>query len=431
MAFSRHTPTEGAGRAADNVRHFMDSESTERLQTLSPVLANRDDRPTRILVVEDNPGDYRLIAECFREPTQRLPSEITNATTLKEALTILEDSDSDIVLLDLSLPDSAGLDTFRSIHQTAPKLPIVVLSGNENEDLAAEIVKLGAQDSLSKDFLSSPVAAPLIRRTVRHAIERKFAHESLKAMQMQLIQAEKLEGIGRLAAGVAHEVRNPLARVLLGIEYLQGGIEEGDPNVPIVLERMGSAVDRADTILKGMLDFASDRGLTLEDTDANVLLQSALLLLEHELKSNGILVTEKFQPSLPTLRIDPRKMEQVIINLVMNAIHAMEGQEARELTIRTSSEVLEGLEPNQGARTREHLRSGDRVVTISIEDTGGGIPKESLANIWDPFFTTKATGVGTGLGLSVTRKILDLHQGQITLENTDKGAVATIKIKAE
>ncbi|MCB1099411.1 MAG: response regulator [Verrucomicrobiae bacterium] len=404
-------------------------ESDPRDHTLLSKLPGREGQPTRILVVEDNPGDYRLIAECFRESIQRMPAEITNAATLTDALAILSNRETDIVLLDLSLPDSFGLDTFRSINKIAPKLPIVVLSGNENEDLAAEIVKLGAQDSLSKDFLGSPVAAPLIRRTVRHAIERKSAHETLKAMQMQLIQAEKLEGIGRLAAGVAHEVRNPLARVLLGIEYLQGGIEADDPNLPIVLERMASAVDRADTILRGMLDFASDRGLTLENTDVNALLTSSLLLLEHELKSKGINVAREFEEGLPTVSMDSRKMEQVIINLVMNSIHAMEGRDKRELTIKTSSEVIEGIESNQGARTREHLRSGDRVVSISIKDTGGGIPKESLANIWDPFFTTKPTGIGTGLGLSVTRKIMDLHQGQITLVNTEDGAIATISIK--
>jgi signal transduction histidine kinase len=405
----------------------MKSDSRDHTSLLTP---RRDDQPTRILVVEDNPGDYRLIAECFRESLQSLPAEITNATSLTDALAILEKNETDIVLLDLSLPDSYGLDTFRSINNTAPRLPIVVLSGNENEELAAEIVKLGAQDSLSKDFLGSPVAGPLIRRTVRHAIERKLAHETLKSMQMQLIQAEKLEGIGRLAAGVAHEVRNPLARVLLGIEYLQGGIEADDPNLPIVLDRMASAVDRADTILRGMLDFASDRGLTLEATDINTLLTSALLLLEHELKSKRVHVTLNLAVDLPTVLIDPRKMEQVIINLVMNSIQAMEDKEKRQMTIQTSSDVLDSIESNQGARTKEHLRSGDKLVTITIKDTGGGIPKESLANIWDPFFTSKPTGVGTGLGLSVTRKIIELHHGQISLENGDDGAIATIKIKA-
>ncbi|MGK0190444.1 MAG: signal transduction histidine kinase [Verrucomicrobiales bacterium] len=383
----------------------------------------------RILVVEDNPGDAQLIAQCFHEAPHRLPSEITHATCLDEALQILEQESTDIILLDLSLPDSNGLDTFKAINQKAPRLPIVVLSGNENEELAAEIVKLGAQDSLSKDFLGDAFAAPLIRRTVRHAIERKLAHETLKTMQMQLIQAEKLEGIGRLAAGVAHEVRNPLARVLLGIEYLQGGIEEGDPNLPIVLERMASAVDRADTILRGMLDFASDRGLTLEDTNANTLLKSALLLVEHELKSRSITVVEDLESPLPNLRVDPRKMEQVIINLIMNAAHAMDGKTTKVLTLKTSSAVMEGIAPNPGARTREHLRSGDKVVTICIEDTGGGIPADALSKIWDPFFTTKATGIGTGLGLSVTRKIMELHQGQITLENTENGAVAKITLK--
>ncbi|MDA0814159.1 MAG: ATP-binding protein [Verrucomicrobia bacterium] len=137
-----------------------------------------------------------------------------------------------------------------------------------------------------------------------------------------------------------------------------------------------------------------------------------------------------FAPDLPTAIIDPRKMEQVIINLVMNSIQAMEDKAKRHLTIRTSSEVLDTIESNQGARTKEHLRTGDKLVTISITDTGGGIPKESLANIWDPFFTSKPTGVGTGLGLSVTRKIIELHHGHIAVENTDDGAVATIKIKA-
>ena len=396
-----------------------------------PDTLGEEGRPTRILVVEDNPGDARLIAECFREAPERFPAALENATSLQDALDWLDREATDIVLLDLSLPDSQGLDTFRSIHTKAPKLPIVVLSGNENEELAAEIVKMGAQDSLSKDFLGSALSAPLIRRTVRHAIERKHAHETLKGMQMQLIQAEKLESIGRLAAGVAHEVRNPLARVQLGVEYLQGGIEPDDPNLPMVLDRMVSAVEKADTILRGMLDFASDRGLQRQTTDANSLIDSALLLLEHELKKHQVKVEKNLADDLPELRVDPGKIEQAIINLVMNAVHALEECESRVVTIRTSLQVVEDVERNEGARTREHLRSGDRVVAIEIEDTGGGISEDALQKIWDPFYTTKPTGMGTGLGLSVVRKIIDLHHGMITLHNGDSGAIATIKLKVD
>jgi signal transduction histidine kinase len=395
----------------------------------TPKAGNPGGGPTRILIVEDNPGDARLISECFAETGRGFPAELSTATTLARALEALEAGATDIILLDLSLPDSAGLDTFRAIHAKAPKLPIVVLSGNENEELAAEIVKMGAQDSLSKDFLGVPLSAPLIRRTTRHAIERKHAHESLKAMQMQLIQAEKLEGIGRLAAGVAHEVRNPLARVLLGIEYLQDGIDPNDPNLPMVLERMASAVDRADTILRGMLDFASDRGLALELTDPNALLESSLLLLEHEFKSKNVTVKMELTPGIPKLNIDPRKIEQAVINLCMNAVHAIDGRDEKVIKIGTSVETLKDIEQNPGARTRERPRTGDEVVVISIEDTGGGIAKEDLANIWDPFFTTKPTGVGTGLGLSVVRKIVDLHRGIISLKNTGSGAIAKIKLK--
>jgi signal transduction histidine kinase len=384
---------------------------------------------TRILVIEDNPGDARLIAECFRESGDPFVTELKNVKTLKEALETLDAGQADFVMLDLSLPDSNGLDTFRAIQEKAPKLPIVVLSGNENEELAAEIVKMGAQDSLSKDFLGMELSAALIRRTVRHAIERKHAHESLKSIQMQLIQAEKLESIGRLAAGVAHEVRNPLARVKLGLDYLQAGIDPNDKNLPMVIERMTSAIAKADTILRGMLDFSSDRGLLLTLVDTNTLLANSILLVEHEIKSRKVTIRRDLASDLPPVSIDSGKIEQVIINLMLNAVHAMEESEQRTLTIKTSREVINDIGTDPGSRTRKRLRDGDEVVTIRIEDTGGGIAKEDLARIWDPFFTTKPTGKGTGLGLSVVRKIIDLHFGFINLENIDSGVAATIKLK--
>jgi signal transduction histidine kinase len=383
----------------------------------------------RILIVEDNPGDARLVEECFRENGARLASAFVAAGSLAAGLETLERDTFDVVLLDLSLPDSSGIETFQSVQAKASDVAIIVLSGNEDEALAAEIVKMGAQDSLSKDFLGIPIAGPLIRRTVRHAIERKQIYEKLKSVQMQLIQAEKLESIGRLAAGVAHEVRNPLARVLLGVEYLQGGIDPDDTNIPTVLENMASAVRKADAILQGMLDFSSDRGLQLELRHLNEIIQTVLMLVQHELKTRQIDVDVELEENLPRVRVDAGKLEQVLINVILNSCHALTDRPVRRLRVRTYASKLENLPPDPGSRIRERLRSGDTAVVVSIEDTGGGIADDKLDKIWDPFYTTKATGMGTGLGLSVVRKIVDLHHGLVTIENQGDGAVASIFLK--
>ena len=197
---------------------------------------------TKVLLIEDNPADAKLAELYLGDGSNFFHAELQWCSDLAKGIAAIGEQAFDIVLLDLSLPDSSGIETFTRLHEAAPKTPIVVLSGHEDEELAAEIVKRGGQDCLAKDMMSGPV----IRRAVRHAIERKGIYEELRSMQMQLIQSEKMESIGRLAAGVAHEVKNPLAQILMGIEYLSGGIEPGDENVPKILKSMEHALHRAE-----------------------------------------------------------------------------------------------------------------------------------------------------------------------------------------
>jgi len=253
------------------------------------------------------------------------------------------------------------------------------------------------------------------------------ANENLTQAHEQLIQAEKMESVGRLASGVAHEVKNPLAMIGMGLELLARRIPEDDETGREALERMKRGIDRAKTIIKGLVDFSSARQLERRSLAPNQVVQDSLALVDYELRKGGITVVTELAGDLPEIKMDATKIEQVIVNLLINAMHAMGPGEIR---VRSSVGKLEGRGRDQGARTAGHLREGDEVVLIEIEDSGPGIDPEHLGKLYDPFFTTKPTGVGTGLGLSVSRKIIELHQGNLELENREEGgARATITLK--
>ncbi len=274
---------------------------------------------------------------------------------------------------------------------------------------------------ISEDITERVRAREQLERLNRNLSEK---NKELEATQLQLIQAEKMESVGRLAAGVAHEVKNPLALLLMGVEYLSSGIEPGDPNIEVILTEMREAINRADKIIRGLVDFSSDRHLALEPTELPPLIEQSLLLVRHELTRNGVNVDIEFEKSLPKVLIDGAKFEQVLVNLFINAIHAMAGTDRPKMEVLAYSEKLDKIPRDEGARTAHHLRSGDEVVILEVKDNGCGISEKNLQKIFDPFFTTKATGIGTGLGLSVVSKIVELHGGGIRVRNRLLGGVA-------
>jgi signal transduction histidine kinase len=240
----------------------------------------------------------------------------------------------------------------------------------------------------------------------------------LKNTQLQLIQAEKLESIGRLAAGVAHEVKNPLAVIQLGVDYLSKTLR-GNNDAAETIGDMDDAVKRADTVIKGLLEFSRPAKPEMAPLDLKNVLEESLLLVKYELTKNSISLDKQLENELPTIELDRNKMKQVFINIFMNAIHAMDS--GGTLTVKTSSSKLSKENFNMHCKYTEHLKVGDNVVIAEIEDTGTGIPEDKIDKLFDPFFTTKPTGVGTGLGLSVTRGIIDLHKAAINIMNRNEG----------
>ena len=265
------------------------------------------------------------------------------------------------------------------------------------------------------------------RRQVEAKLHRtsdqlRESDSKLRQAQMQLFQAAKLESVGRLAAGVAHEVKNPLAIIQLGLDYLEASLEH-DPVATEVRHDMLHAVLRADTVVRGLLDFSRERALDLSPHAINQILEESLKLVRHELTQRNIRLETALGEALPERHFDADKMQQVFLNLFMNAMHAME----HGGVLHVSSTLTEVTDADLGTHARDAGFSvGDRLIRVVIEDSGPGIKPENLSKLFDPYFTTKRQGEGTGLGLSVTRNIVTLHQGSIDLDNRGEGGARAV-----
>ena len=245
------------------------------------------------------------------------------------------------------------------------------------------------------------------------------AHGELREVQLQLIEAEKMKSIGRLAAGVAHEVKNPLAILKMGLEFLSTQ-KFSDENAPEILREMGDALERADNVIRGLLDFSAPKQLEVKREDLNAIINNALQLVRGELK-NGVEIERDMPANLPPLKLDAGKISQVFVNLFTNALHAME--EGGLLAVRTYAKQLTGVGSNISDSRSESFRVGQQIIVAEIDDSGHGIPEDKLAKIFEPFFTTKPTGRGTGLGLSVVKTIIDLHGATIDIRNLHEAGV--------
>src|SRR5688572_19478761 len=307
----------------------------------------------QVLLIERDLRFTRFLRETLSALTSS-DIEISVVDNLAEALQKLRECQFEAVLLDLSLPDSEGIQTFARAHQAAPTIPIVILTGHEDEAFALDALRQGAQDYL----LKSKIDGKILNRVIRYAIERKrielkllaansdllnsnqnlarskealrgaleevrTSHQRLKETQLQLIQAAKMECVGTLAAGVAHEVKNPLQTILMGLAYLSKNFATGDQTFGLVLNDMRDAVRRADAIVRDLLYLSAARQIEIKPHNVNAVLERSLLFVNYDLIRSRVLVIRDLQKDLPAVRLDEAKMEQVFINLFMNAIHAM------------------------------------------------------------------------------------------------------------
>lgn len=392
----------------------------------------RSKQTLKVLLVEDSQFDCRMMEAMLSEQASSI-SLIKSSHTLAGAFDFLQKHDFDVVVLDLNLSDSHGEKTLSRLTAQFPSVAVVVNTGAYEDEVGLETLSSGAQDFLVKGKYD----AYILNKSLRYAVERKRveselleAYRKLKEAQSSLIQAEKMKVVGGLASGVAHEVKNPLATLLYGLTYLSQRFSGKDQQVDGVLENMKQAIHRANDIIMDLLNFSSLTSLSKKDENLEGVVNKALDLVNHEFARNHINLVKDFERSLPSVRVDKNRIEQVLINLILNAVHAT--PDGGEIVLKTYSRVLaNGLE--DGPRLYGDIfKPGDKVVILTVEDDGCGIPEDVIDRIFDPFFTTRRGSGGVGLGLSVSKNIMDIHKGCICVENKeDGGARATLVFKAE
>jgi len=241
--------------------------------------------------------------------------------------------------------------------------------------------------------------------------ERRAAEDQIAQQRELLHQSEKLSALGEVLAGVAHELNNPLSVVVGQALMLQ---DAADPQIAQRAEKIGKAANRCARIVKTFLSMARHQPAERKPVEVNQVIEAALEVTGYSLRAAGIEVSLRLASDLPTIFADAHQLQQIVTNLIINAQHA-----------------LEEVETNRKLRITTSLRKKSGRVVIKIKDNGPGVPREIRGRIFEPLFTTKAVGTGTGIGLALCHRLVETHGGSIGVEGPpDQGAVFVVQLPA-
>jgi signal transduction histidine kinase len=350
------------------------------------------ERRLRVLVVDDSEDDALLLLRELRRAGHALESQrVDTEEGMREALA---GGGVELILSDYAMPHFSGPRALAVLHETGLDIPFIVVTGFVGEEQAASIMKAGAHDFLTKGRLFR--LGPVVERELREAGERRErerAAAALRQKEQELLQAQKLEVVGRLAASIAHDFSN----VLQVVQGWNGMLQQGLPPRDRLQEPVAgihNAVERASGLVRRLMAFSRAEPVEPRVLELNPVLAGLETLLRRLLRQDIALELRLGEP-LGLVRADPGQIEQVLINLVLNARDAM--PHGGRILVETST-----------------LASG---VQISVADDGEGMSPEVRARIFEPFFTTKVRGKGTGLGLATVWGIVAQGGGRIEVDS--------------
>lgn len=401
----------------------------------------------KILIIEDDEDDLFYIKELLNEGLGEPAPIIDHYSSIGRSLENLNPFHYDLAMFDYRLGEINGIELLRNIREQGCDIPIILFTGQGDQEVAVEAMKAGATDYLAKGKLSIESVTQSIRyalglrkeEILRKQTEEKLkkshadltlAHkelqasmEKLKTAQNHVLRSEKLAGIGRMVAGVCHEILNPL-NIISGHSQSLLIEKSNDPELCKDLDSIMEEIQRISKIINSLLKFSRKGNMEFKKADIKNELDSVLALTEKEMYLQGIRTVRKFDSNNLPVYIDTDGMRQVFLNIINNAKFAM--PDGGVLTV--STEVLTP-DTNWGYHQDEDSNTArpKNIIRVKVADTGSGIRKEDFEKIFEPFFTTKPEEKGTGLGLSVSYSIIEKHGGNLEVESK-LGAGTTVII---
>lgn len=360
-----------------------------------------------ILLIEDSPTDARLVKEMLADAGDGLPHNIHRVSRFSEGLEWLENNATDVILLDLSLPDSQGLDTLVRVHERVPNIPIVVLTGFDDESLGIAAMQHGAQDYLVKQRVDTTSLV----RSIRYALERQRAETQRVALS---IERTRVAALKRFIQDASHDIRTPLTSIVTRTYLLRRELKSrAGVKLEEHLDILDAQTKRLQKILDDMLQMSrlddTNALIDLVPTDLNQLSETIIEEFKPRAIQKGI--DMQFSPAmdLPSVLMDADEFKRALANIVSNSIN---------------------FTPN-GGLVKLCTYTRDDMVIFESTDTGIGISSSNIPRIFERFYRIDqsraiSTG-GTGMGLAIAQRLVELHDGIIEVESVpNQGSVFRI-----
>ena len=363
----------------------------------------------RVLVVEDNERDAALL---LRELKRGYEIEFERVETEPAMVAALASRVWDMIISDYSMPRFSALEALAVLHRTELDLPFLIVSGTIGEEAAVDAMRAGAHDFLPKGNYTRLL--PAIARELREA-QIRARHRTI---EHRLRQAQKMEAMGQLTGGVAHDFNNLLGVIVGNIDLLMDQVR-GNPAQQELAEAALSSAMRGAELTKRLLAFSRQQPLATKVIDLNRRLPDMITVLQRTL-GESIRITPLLASGLWPARADPSQLADALLNLAINARDAM--PEGGTLTIETANTHVD----EHQAALHSELRPGN-YVTLSVTDTGTGMPPDVIERAIEPFFTTKEPGKGTGLGLSMIYGFAKQSGGHLSIYS-EVGIGTTVRL---
>jgi signal transduction histidine kinase len=353
-------------------------------------------RPTRLLVVDDEPNS-RELCKAFLETDGY---EVHSCDSVRKAIAMLALKRFDLVLTDLSLPDTNGVELIKQVKYHYPSTDVIVMTAFGSVTTAVESMKAGAYD-----YITKPFPRDLLRATIKRALESHNLKREISKMQNELFKKDKLAMVGAMAGAIAHRMRNPLSIIQMCAQYLGNKISEKE--YLQVLSAIEEKVKTLEGLTREFVDYSRASRIKRSAHSIEKLTDEMIKNVSPRSRIQGVQINRHYHPNLPVMQVDGELIGEVITNIIDNGLQAMKGPGQIDVFI--------------------EMEKAAKSVTIRIRNTGSVLPEELQEKIFEPFFTTKETGMG--LGLAIVKQVIEGHGGRIQATGDPQAQTTTFRIQ--